>query len=928
MRPEVILLTALAYLGLLFGIAYLTERHKRLGKYLVRNPYAYALSLGVFCTAWTFYGSVGRAAETGIGFLPVYLGPSLMAPLWYVVLRKMIVIARSQRITSIADFISARYGKSPLLGGVVALISILGIIPYISLQLKAVSFSYEILTKQDSALQSWLSGDNFYQDTAFYTALILAAFTILFGTRHLEASERHEGLIAAVAFESIVKLVAFLAVGLFVTFWVYDGPAALFAEAAAIPDIAAKFRLSTPEMIDPWGWTWIMLISLLAVFLLPRQFHVMVVENTHHRHVNKAVWLFPLYLFLINLFVLPIALGGLMSFAGGNLDADTFVLTFPQRYGQDLLALLVFIGGLSASSSMVIVATISLSIMASNDLLVPILLRTAAFRRRLAPDLSQRLIGIRRLIIIVILMLAYVYFISIGRDRSLVSIGLISFTAVAQFAPALIGGLFWRGGTRVGATVGMLVGFAIWCYTLPLPSLAQSGYLPLSLVTEGPWGLAWLRPFALFGLEGMSEIAHAAFWSLFLNTACYVGISLYHRPSLLEQTQAHLFVHIDRYEADATETPSWQGKAFLHDIRMLLDRFLGQERSAELLEAFARVRKLDLQQAREAPRELVTYAEKLLAGAVGSASARLLIASAVKEEPVGLTEVMEVLDETRELIHYSQELEAKSRELELTGQQLRQANERLQHMSRIKDDFIATVTHELRTPITSIRAIAGILHDNQDLPEDKRQEFLSVVVRESARISRLINQVLDLEKMESGVVMLEKKPVDLIAVIQEVAQTLAQVCKERRAQLQLDLPEKVSPFMGDRDRLQQVVLNLLSNAVKFCDDEAGRVQVHLVEAEGQLVLSVTDNGPGLSAEEQLFVFDKFTQFNDHRRGRPQGTGLGLSISWRIVHLHHGRLEVESPPGAGATFTIRLPLREGAVPPMQPPQRQVGQAPGP
>ena len=918
MPAWVILVASLGYLGLLFGIAYVTERYKQRGIHLVRNPYAYALSLAVFCTAWTFYGSVGRAAETGIGFLPVYLGPTLMAPLWYVILRKMILIARSQRITSIADFISARYGKSAFLGGLVALIAIVGIVPYISLQLKAVSFSFDIISAAHSPLRTWLSGENFYQDTAFYTTLILAVFTILFGARHLEASERHEGLIAAVAFESIIKLLAFLAVGIFVTFGVYDGPRALFAQAAALPEIASRFRIDGPGTLDAWGWTSTMVISMMAILMLPRQFHVMVVENTDHRHVRKAIWLFPLYLFLINLFVLPIAIGGMMTFSEGNLDADTLVLTFPQRYGRDLLALFVFIGGLSASTSMVIVATISLSIMASNDLLVPILLRTSVIRERFVRDVSRRLIGIRRLIIMVILMLAYAYFLSLGRERSLVSTGLISFTAVAQFGPALLGGLFWRDATRAGAIAGLVAGFLVWCFTLPLPSLAQSGYLPASFVTEGFLGLSWLRPYALFGLEGMNEVAHAALWSLLINTGLFAGVSLYTRPSALEHAQANLFVHIDRYEVDALESGIWRGKAFLHDIRMLLDRFLGPDRTTELLEAYARRNRLDLRTQVEAPPDLVSYAEKLLSGAVGSASARLLVASAVTEEAVGLREVMEVLDETRQLMHYSQELEQKSQELARTGEKLREANDRLRRMDRLKDDFIATVTHELRTPITSIRAITGILHDNADLDPAKRQEFLGIVMRESERISRLINQVLDLEKMESGLVYWQKEPVDLRAVVAEGVASMEQLCASRGARLLLELPEAVSPFTGDRDRLQQVVVNLLSNAAKFCAAEGGEVRVRLQEADDQLILSVQDNGEGMAPDVQPFIFDKFTQFNDHRSGRPRGTGLGLSISWRIVRIHQGSIEVDSRPGEGATFTMRLPLRPGAVQPMKTP----------
>lgn len=910
MSAWIVLISSIAYLGLLFAIAYFSEKQEDRGKSWVRNPVVYALSLAVYCTAWTFYGSVGRAATGGIEFLTIYLGPTLMAPLWLKVLKKIIVISQSQRINSIADFISARYGKGVFLGGLVTVIAIFSIIPYIALQLKAVSFSFELLTQHDEGVRQALSGEHFYQDTAFYTALILALFTILFGTRHLEASERHEGLVAAVVFESLIKLIAFLAAGLFVAFWLYDGPSDLVETARQHPEAMRMLAMEGADPIQPWSWFWLLIISMLAILLLPRQFHIAVVENTNPNHVDRAIWLFPLYLFLINLFVVPIAAGGLIEFEGMPYLADSFVLRLPLVHGHNLLALLVFIGGVSASTSMVIVATIALSIMASNNLVVPMLLRTSISQENYVPDLSGRLRAIRRLVIIVILLLAYVYFVSLGQDKPLVSIGLVSFTAVAQFAPSVIGGIYWREGNRLGATVGLIAGFLVWGFTLPFASLIQAGHLPLSIMTEGLFGLPFLKPHALMGMEGFDQISHAAFWSLLINTGLYLGISIYTRQPPLEEAQANLFVNIYRLNQNQ-QGKLWRGKAYLRDVRLLLNRFLGMKRTEELLQTYARRNKVELDHQGEASSDLVAYSEKLLAGAIGSASSRLLISSIVKEEPLTRQDMMEVLDETQHLVQYSRELEKKSRELERASKKLKSANDRLREMDRLKDDFIATVTHELRTPITSIRALSNILHDTENVSPEKRKEFLGIMIKESERISRLINQVLDLEKMESGHAEWNVAELDFVELVHQAVEGLRQLCRSKGIELEETFEGDLPKLQGDRDRLTQVVVNLLSNAIKFCPENKGLVQVKVYRQTDSLMLTVTDNGPGIDPQVQPYIFDKFTQFNDYKGKRQQGSGLGLSITWRIIRNHRGTIDLESELGQGTTFKVALPL-EGAT----------------
>ena len=904
MNYGLILFCTLAYLAALFGVAYWSEKRSKQGKSLINNPIVYALSLAVYCTAWTFYGSVGRAATGGIEFLTIYLGPTLMAPLWIHVLRKITQISQTQRLTSIADFISSRYGKSAFVAGLVAVIAIFAIVPYIALQLKAIAFSFDLISQESNPYLQAENPGSFYTHSPFYIALILALFTIAFGARHLEAPERHEGLVAAIAFESIVKLFAISAVGVFVLFWCYQGPADLMQIVQEHPAGPSMLGMDAGKPLDGWSWFWLMIISMLAVLLLPRQFHIAVVENTNPKHILKAIWLFPLYLLLINVFVVPIAAAGVVKFGVADNLADSFVLALPLAEGQVGLALLAFIGGVSAATSMVIVATIALSIMASNHLVVPLLLRSSLIKDSFSKDLSPRLHNIRRGVILAILMISYLYYRTLNRDEPLVSIGLISFTAVAQFAPALLGGIYWRGATRTGAITGMIAGFLVWLYTLPLVNLLENN----PIIEQGPWGWAMLRPQALFGLEGLEPIPHAAFWSLFVNVLFFVGASLYTKQSEIEQQQAQLFTDI--FKTDQREVgSSWESRARLQDIQGLLSRFLGQKRSDDLLKAYLRRNNISLKSHSEVGSDLINYSERLLAGAIGSASSRFMISTIVKQTPLTHHDMMEVLDETQQLVRYSRELEKKSLELERATHKLRTANQRLREMDQLKDDFIATVTHELRTPITSIRAVSNILNDNPNLVAKKRQEFLNIIISESARISRLINQVLDLEKMESGHAELNMISISFSDLVRQVVDGLKSLAAERQVQLEETYASPIPQIKGDWDRLTQVVINVLSNAIKFAPEEMGRVDVVLRQEGSYLYLQVADNGPGIDPKAQPYIFDKFTQFHSYKNKKQGGSGLGLSISWRIVHLHGGQIDVQSELGAGSTFTVKLPLPE-------------------
>jgi Na+/proline symporter/signal transduction histidine kinase len=918
MNKLLVIAFSFGYLALLFGVAYAAERRSAARKSLVANPYVYALSMAVYCTAWAYYGSVGRAAHQGLSFVGIYLGPGLLAPAWWLVLRKIIRVCRQQRLTSIADFISARYGKSASLGALVTGVCVLGVVPYIALQIKAIASSFVVLTGGGQGAGA--------TGPALFTAGALAVFTVLFGVRSVEATERHEGVVLAVALESLVKLLAFLLLGAFVTFGLFGGFADLFDQAAAEPALRQLFTFKSAGTSGA-EWLTLLILSMSAVLLLPRQFQVAVVENVDENHLRKAMWLFPLYLLVINIFVLPIAFGGMLKLGGRGLDADTFVLALPLAAGHSWLALLTYLGGLSAASSMIIVETIALSVMMGNHLLMPLLVRVPAARpegqRRWFAYLGRVALTSRRLAVLLVLALAYGYYAGVGRQLPLVNTGLVSFAAVAQFLPAVLGGLYWKGGTRRGATLGLLAGFGVWFFTLVLPTLVGPGRLPVSVLSDGVGGLAWLRPGALFGLDGLDYLSHGLFWSWFFNIGLYVGLSLAWPPTALELRQADVFVDVFRRRSLAEEVTGWQGRTPLPDVRALLLGFLGKKRTNQALRAFAErfpdalpttenvvhpATQLPIHALPTADPRLLTYAEKLLAGTLGPASARMLLASVAGAEQISYDSVVGILKESQQLLEANRQLQKQSRQLQRLTDELRQAYDQLQLLDMQKDEFLYTVTHELRTPLTSIRALAEILADNPELEVEERERFQLTIGREAERLTRLISLVLDLEKFESGQASLDRTPLVLAEVVQEAAEAVAQLARERGTELRVEVPASLPPLPADRDRLMQVLINLLSNAIKASQPgRPGRITVLAWPAADALLMCVEDNGKGIALAEQHQIFDKFFQARHQTMRKPEGSGLGLAITKKIVELHQGRIWVESAPEQGARFFIELPL---------------------
>ncbi|MDA7777612.1 sensor histidine kinase, partial [Rhodobacteraceae bacterium] len=788
------------------------------------QPLVYTLSLSVYCTAWTFYGAVGNAARSGLEYLTIYLGPTIVMVGWWWVLRKLVRIGRSQRITSVADLISSRFGKSNLLAVCVTLLAVIGTTPYIALQLQSVTLSFAAFAEA-GGLDARVAGSN---ATAIWVASGLTLFTIVFGTRNLDVNERHYGVVMAIAVEAVVKLCALLAVGIFVVWGVSGG----VSETLQRIDASA---IGTAE-IHGGRWAALTFLSGAAFLCLPRMFQVLVVENEDESHLQTASWAFPVYVMLISLFVIPIAVVGLQTLPEGS-NPDLFVLTVPLSQGRDGLAILSFLGGFSSATSMVIVAAIALSTMVSNHIVMPIWVRMTGGGASMSGDVRNVVLLARRLAIAGVVFLGYLYFSLSGGGAALTSIGLVSFAGVVQVLPAMLGGIFWRGATRMGALSGLLIGFLIWLFTLFLPSFAGGVFLPETVVQFGLFGLDWLRPQALFGFEGLDPLVHAVLLSMSINTLVFVLVSLITLPSPLEQLQGAQFVNVYQH---STQQKSWSGGvAQSEDLMVMAQRILGASEAQALFQSAA-TRQGVSGYLPEPSEEFLAELEREMAGSVGAATAHAMVGQIIGGTPVSVHDLMAVADETAQMKVYSSELEIKSQELALTALQLRNANAKLTQLSVQKDAFLSQISHELRTPMSSIRAFSEILRGVEVLSPQEQVRYASIIQEETIRLTRLLDDLLDLSVLENGQVSLNLSTGSL-SDLMDHSVAMARVGRDAAAmQIHRNSADERIWLYTDLDRLNQVFLNLIVNAHKYCDAAEPKLQIIVRQSAQQLTIDFID----------------------------------------------------------------------------------------
>lgn len=890
MSFNALVLTCLAYVAFLFLVAFVVERRASRGQMgFLRSPLVYTLSLSIYCTAWTFYGAVGYAARSGLEFLTIYLGPTLIFVGWWWVLRKLVRIGRQQRVTSIADLISSRYGKSNLLGMLVTVIAVVAATPYIALQLQSVTLSFGVFAS--ATPESWALPNR--DATAVWVAAGLALFTIVFGTRNLDAKEQHHGIVMAIAVEAVVKLVALLAVGIFVVWGLGGGPVAMIERIETYAD---------PNwVIQPGRWAGLIFLSAAAVISLPRMFQVMVVENVDEGHLARASWAFPLYLFLMSLFILPIAVIGLERMPA-DTNPDMLVLTLPLAEGQGGLAMLAFLGGFSSATSMVIVETIALATMLSNHILMPawLWLRPKA---ALSGDLRRGILLARRLSIMGVLALGLAYFRLSGGSAALAAIGLIAFAGMAQVLPALLGGIFWRGGTQAGALMGLSIGFVVWAFTLFLPSFGAGAVMSAQVFEQGLFGLGWLRPQALFGTSGMDPLTHSIFWSLALNTAAYAVGSLMSFPDPVERIQGAAFVNAFDDEVQAERLGWTHGQAEPEALMNMAQRILGDEAAISFFEAEAGGQGKagflpDLTPA------FLAGLERRLAGSVGAATAHAMISQLFGRATVTVEDLLAVANETAQIMEYSARLEEQQGELSRTARQLREVNEKLTQLSVQKDAFLSQISHELRTPMTSIRAFSEILTEG-DLPAAMVANYGRIIHDEAKRLTRLLDDLLDLSVLENGTVQLNLELANLGDLIDRSLAAASQTRPERAFDIQRDYTKEEIFLRTDPDRLVQVFINLISNSRKYCDAADPVLRIAVRQKGGRVVVDFLDNGSGIAKESQGLIFEKFARLTD--QSRAGGAGLGLAIC-REVMGNLGGTVTYVPGQRGAAFRVTVPLR--------------------
>lgn len=882
MSSTSLFVVVMLYLALLFFIAFWAEKRK--GKFWANNPYVYALSLAAYCTAWTYYGSIGVAANQGLEYIAVYIGPIIIIPSWIYINTKIVRISRINKISSIADFISLRYGNSRSFGAIISIICILAIIPYLGLQIKAISETFHQITGTSSKT-------HFLEDSATYVVLLLAIFSSYYGTRYVDASEKRLGIISAVAVESFLKLIFFVILGLFVTYSVFNGFSDIYEKASKLPDFTKKNTFNGLE--GSFNWLLMSLLSMTTIFLLPRQFHATIIENRKEKHIKTAIWLFPLYLLIFNFFVFPIAWGGNVLFFGQTVNAELYPILIPQKFGNIFISVIVFLGGLSSSISMIIISSIALSIMLSNNLIIPYgWLDRFKFKNQ--QDNIKTIVNIRKIGISFLILAAFIFYKYLIVQSSLFSVGLISFVLISQLAPSFFGAIFWRRGTYRGAMSGLLAGIFLCYFNLIIPQYIQT--------INPDFPIEQHRILSFFRIPYLDTIPQVFFWSILANTVIFMIVSLFSEANYRERNYAELYVDINDYIQNHENAYIWRGTALISDIQKILVRFLGEKKTQQALNIF-NIKYNITDKNDTADSRFIKFSENLLSGSIGTASAKILIEGVTKEDKISLPEVLKILEESKENITLNKQLKEQSQQLRKMSSELQNVNQTLIIKDKQKDDFLDSVAHELRTPITAIRATSEIILDDGDMPTELKKEFLRNIISESDRLSEIINDLLYLDKLEAGNIPLKLEQKNILKTYQRAFRPLLQLFEQKKIHhSQINLLEN-EMFIYDESKMIQVFQNILGNAMKFAN-ESGMIQTKFQEYDGKLLVSIFNTGKTIPNEDLEYIFEKFYQSKNQNIRKPIGSGLGLAICKRILEAHGGKILAKNKE-IGATFEIYL-----------------------
>ena len=870
------------YLALLFFIAFWAEKRK--SNFWANNPYVYSLSLAVYCTAWTYYGSIGVAANQGLEYLAIYIGPIIIIPAWIVINSKIIRISRVNKISSIADFISLRYGNSRSFGAIISVVCILAIIPYIGLQIKAISDTFHLVTKSENP-------NNIFTDTATYVVLLIAIFSSYYGTRYVDASEKRLGIISAVAVESFLKLIFFVILGIFVTYGIFNGFDDIYEKAKNLPEFTQRNSFNGLE--GSFNWMLTSMLSMTAIFLLPRQFHTTIIENRKENHLKTAIWVFPLYLLIFNFFVFPIAWGGKILFLGQNVNPELFPILIPQKFGSILISVIVFLGGLSASISMIIISSVTLSIMLSNNVIIPYGW-IDTFKTKNDTFNNKNIVNIRKVSIFLLIITAFVFYKYLILESSLFSVGLVSFVLIAQLAPSFFGAIFWRRGTYTGAVIGLILGILICYINLIIPQYLKAINPELAINQY--------RILQFFKIPYLETIPQVFFWSLLANATVFTIISVSSKGNYRERNYAEIYVDINRYIQNHEGAYIWKGKANVSDIRKILVKFLGDKKTKQALKIFNLKYNID-DENDTADSRFIKFSENLLSGRIGTASAKILIEGVTKEDKISLPEVLKILEESKENITLNRKLTEQSRQLRRLSDDLRSANSSLIEKDKQKDDFLDSVTHELRTPITAIRAAGEILLDDDDIPVEIKKDFLENIISESDRLNEIINDILYLDKLESGTIKLNINKNNIIDTYHKALKPIYHLIQQKNIHhSEINLLND-NEFYYDEARIIQVFQNILGNAYKFTE-ESGMIQVKFQEKDNLLKIGIFNTGKKIPDEDIELIFDKFYQSKHQNIRKPVGTGLGLAICKKIIDAHQGTIYAENKE-IGVTINILM-----------------------